>query len=592
MNGCLVGFLKVLLFGFLFFWWIIFAVACIPFLTGLCYISAILLCVAIFRSLKKKQQTQYQSFPENLLDAQAFSEKQLATACLADCLRTCSKNSRRPVARKTIKLRAIYTVIFLVLHFFIWHFCYYQPAAVLRSSCLMVIYTILFYHANTLSVLARMAKKQPYTDFDVLIRDNTFNEFETPVCKKLSYLGVAAFLVSLICVFTLHNTAKWEYQVVDGGYAVVKYQPAFLPETDIEIPDQYNGAPVVAIGEKAFYKHTYLKTASIPDSVLHIEQQAFSGCSNLESIQLSDRLLRIGVGAFSGCSFLNTVELPATLTELLAESFSGCRDLESIQIPAGVTEIRANAFEDCSKLKSVILHDGIIDIHAYAFRNCNALEQIDLPGGITEIHAYTFENCSSLKSITIPNGVTRIAAHAFYGCSNLAYVNIPLSVTEIRSSAFRECDSLKEVSVAQDTVIDERAFKDSPTKIYRNPLTSEQWSRVIEEISEKDFTDFYYVVNEQTNQAMLLDSNSTLFVTDNDAYSFQLESGFHLQQFPDTAAFVEYLETAQSLGVSSVQLCTRSTLGTQWAGEDFFVYITNDISDVIAEYKTEVSNNG
>ena len=67
----------------------------------------------------------------------------------------------------------------------------------------------------------------------------------------------------------------------------------------------------------------------------------------------------------------------------------------------------------------------------------------------------------------IPEGVTRIGGHAFYGCTSLSYVSIPSTVTEIGSSAFRQCYSLQSVRVPYRAVINERAFKESPTYIER-----------------------------------------------------------------------------------------------------------------------------
>jgi hypothetical protein len=83
------------------------------------------------------------------------------------------------------------------------------------------------------------------------------------------------------------------------------------------------------------------------------------------------------------------------------------------------------------------------------------------------VRGNTFEGCSSLTSIIIPEGVTRIGGHAFHGCTSLSYVSIPSTVTEIGSSAFRQCYSLYKVRVPYGAIINERAFKESPTSIRR-----------------------------------------------------------------------------------------------------------------------------
>ncbi len=93
---------------------------------------------------------------------------------------------------------------------------------------------------------------------------------------------------------------------------------------------------------------------------------------------------------------------------------------------------------------------------------------IDLPSGITEIRGSTFENCANLETIEIPDGVVRIGGHAFYGCSSLSYVRIPSSVREIGSSAFRRCGRLYQIEIPSTAQVNEKAFKESPTRIRFN----------------------------------------------------------------------------------------------------------------------------
>lgn len=185
-----------------------------------------------------------------------------------------------------------------------------------------------------------------------------------------------------------------------------------------------------------------------------------------EQVQ-GETVIAIDSGAFMGERDIVSVNIPNTITSIGAEAFSGCTKLESIVIPQRVTEIRGNCFENCSSLTQVVLHEDITSIHGYAFRNCSSLEQITLPSGITEIRGYCFENCSSLKSIEIPEGVTRIGAHAFMGCTLLKSVVVPSTVQEIGSSAFRQCPKLESIEIPKLVTVDERSFKESPTKVIR-----------------------------------------------------------------------------------------------------------------------------
>ena len=96
-------------------------------------------------------------------------------------------------------------------------------------------------------------------------------------------------------------------------------------------------------------------------------------------------------------------------------------------------------------------------------------EYIKLSNNISEIRGNTFENCDSLKSIVIPDNVTRIGGHAFYGDSSLSEVVISeySKLQEIGSSAFRRCSSLNSIQIPKYTIVNERAFKESPTNVIR-----------------------------------------------------------------------------------------------------------------------------
>lgn len=244
--------------------------------------------------------------------------------------------------------------------------------------------------------------------------------YEEQRAKRI-HIAVGIILVlCLIGVAGYYMIPRAGYEEVSDGYMLKYYNQGFSLDGQAVIPSQYNGKPVVAI-----------------DS-----------------------------GAFKGDLFLKSVTLPDTIVRIGGEAFQNCRRLESINIPDGVVELRGNTFEGCSSLKYVEIPDSVVEIHAECFRKCKKLTGIHLSSNITEIKGNAFEYCTSLQSVEIPYGVTRIAGHAFYGCSSLSQVTVPATVVSIGSSAFRQCDSLYEITLPVGVEINERAFKESPTTIY------------------------------------------------------------------------------------------------------------------------------
>lgn len=134
-----------------------------------------------------------------------------------------------------------------------------------------------------------------------------------------------------------------------------------------------------------------------------------------------------------------------------------------------VIGIRGDVFANVKTIKKVVLPETIREIRGGAFNNAANLEEINLPEAITEIKGDTFRDCSSLKKIIIPDNVTRIGGHAFFNDVSLEKVVISENsqLGEIGSSAFRNCDSLKEITIPEGTIVNERAFKESPTVVKR-----------------------------------------------------------------------------------------------------------------------------
>ena len=333
------------------------------------------------------------------------------------------------------KRRSIYLILFSILGIIV-------RETTFAAFLVIVLCAVFMVRATPIKELSKLAKKKPDTGFAAIVSENNVQSYGT---NEILMMGASAIIacIFLYTSFGSYLISSEKYSPYGTGYRLDKYSTAFYSSTtEFEIPSTHEGLPVVAIGDKAFYKNSKIKKITVPDTVLEIGSRAFKGCSSLKSVTLGDNI-----------------------TEMGGECFMDCSSLKFVTIPKKVTAIRGNSFENCSQLISVKMHDDIKTIHGYAFRNCKSLVIVSLPKKITEIRGNTFEGCTSLVSIIIPDGVTRIAAHAFRGCSSLSHVEIPDSVTSIGSSAFRECKSLYSISIPQGASVHERSFKDTPVTI-------------------------------------------------------------------------------------------------------------------------------
>ena len=208
-------------------------------------------------------------------------------------------------------------------------------------------------------------------------------------------------------------------------------------DTDIAIPSTYEGLPVTAIGNSAFFFCTDITNVLIPDSITTIENHAFSYCFSLVSINVPYSVVNIEYVPFDSCTNLTAIIVDDD--NAYYKSIDGNLYSEDgtvlMQYAVGKTD---TAF---------VIPDSVTTVYDYAFKDCYHLSEIELPDTVRSIGFSAFTNCTKLTSITVPNGVTSIGYQAFYGCESLVSVSISSSVSNIGSEAFNMCESLTNINV-------------------------------------------------------------------------------------------------------------------------------------------------
>ena len=210
-----------------------------------------------------------------------------------------------------------------------------------------------------------------------------------------------------------------EFVISDDGEKYAVKSIGSCADTQIVIPDTYEGLPVVAIYMEAFKGNATIKSVVIPDTVTVVYDYAFMECSALESVKfLGNGLKRIYFGAFLGCAGLKEINLPNGLEVIYDHAFNGCASITELLIP-----------------------DSVRMIQNWAFGNCASLQSIAFPDAITEIAESTCYGCASLKSVDFGSGVKNVWQNAFYGCIALERLYIPKNIIYL-ASAFPACSSL------------------------------------------------------------------------------------------------------------------------------------------------------
>ena len=263
----------------------------------------------------------------------------------------------------------------------------------------------------------------------------------------------------------------------DGTCAVIGM--GTCSDTDVCIPESFEGSTVTSISNHAFYGCSNLTSIVLPDSVTDIGEYTFQLCNNLTSINIPEGVTSIGYNTFSGCENLQSIALPDSISTIHKSAFSRCYNLHitcspnsnftfsdgilydnpvteiicvlghagNISILEGITKIEDGTFSSYLQLTGITIPESVTSIGDHAFRGCTSLSSITIPESVTSIGYGAFMSCTSLSSITIPNSVTTIGSYAFDRCSKMSSITLPEGVTSIGDWAFRDCSGLTSITI-------------------------------------------------------------------------------------------------------------------------------------------------
>lgn len=233
------------------------------------------------------------------------------------------------------------------------------------------------------------------------------------------------------------------YEIGEDGVTITRYAGE---GGDVVIPDEIEGYPVIAVGDRAFINNPDVTSVTIPDNVTTIGDSVFSRCKNLTSVVIGDGVTTIGYRAFAETS-----------------------KLTDVSVADGVERIKPLAFYR-SGITSMVLPDTVVSIGERAFAECKALASINIPASLETINDKTFYKCESLQSIVFPESLYEIRGMAF-SQSGLTSIHIPATLEYFDYNALPT--TLRSITVAEDHPcymdIDGVMFNKEGTTLVRYP---------------------------------------------------------------------------------------------------------------------------
>lgn len=255
----------------------------------------------------------------------------------------------------------------------------------------------------------------------------------------ISFLILSFLVFILILVSCNRDSEGFVFEESESTATVIGYKGR---NEHIVIPSSYNGKPVTAIGEDAFYKHynkRIIRSAIIPSTVKIIGGGAFGCCAELNSIVIPNSVTCIGRWAFEFCGF-ETVDIPGSVECLEHGVFYACRSLTTVNIGKGVRVIEEQAFQDCTSLESISLPDSIERVEGYlTFKDTPWYAELEenRKGKLIYIGKtlYDYNYCHDWV-INIRDDVVFIKDWAFANHQDVRAIRIPKSVLMIGYGAF------------------------------------------------------------------------------------------------------------------------------------------------------------
>lgn len=247
-------------------------------------------------------------------------------------------------------------------------------------------------------------------------------------------ISMKRFILTLLCFLCFGIAFGNEPSVVSGEYIIDDWKIYISEEGNISIseykgssenvaiPDNFDGFPVVSIGQNAFLKKDVV-SVTIPDSVTYIGYSAFKSCPKLKSVVIGKSVETISESAFSYCKSLEKIVIPDSVKKIESSAFYGCENLTSVDFGNSLEEIGDEAFYYCSSLTSVVIPDSVKDIQYGAFSCCGSLTDFTIGKSVlsfdfSQIIGWTEEPFT----ITLKNAGTDL-------------INVPSSVQVIKPKA-------------------------------------------------------------------------------------------------------------------------------------------------------------
>jgi hypothetical protein len=237
------------------------------------------------------------------------------------------------------------------------------------------------------------------------------------------------------------GTPRIKYSKAMDHTLIVEGLEAGVNPTELVIPDEVDGFPVVAIKAHAFDGNSSIQTLKIGNNISTIPTYAFGYMEALQTVTIGNGVKTIQGYAFDSCTNLQTLVLGSSVETIERGAFLNSFNLAEINIPDSVVIIGEDVFADndgdgdnvVSRNGKITLGASVTEIGKRALSGLKITKttnKIDYVGSADDPAIFYNGTIKEFDQIDLPDG------EEWAGVTAKIYIKCTDGVTTVNSGLF------------------------------------------------------------------------------------------------------------------------------------------------------------
>ena len=209
------------------------------------------------------------------------------------------------------------------------------------------------------------------------------------------------------------TTDLFNYTIEDGKATVIAYN-GDETVTEVAVPNEVEGYPVVTIGSGVFLGEANITEIILGDNITSIDAAAFKNCKGLKSITIGKNVSFIGESAFLFCTNLKTVNFGGTQVEWIAllenaENNNGVLCSEELVVNFASSEHICNELQRIDSTEGTCTKKGTIEYWCCSecetkYADANAETPIDSIESTINPDKHNYKWVAGVQATCVVNG--------------------------------------------------------------------------------------------------------------------------------------------------------------------------------------------